>query len=126
MDGYARGEMRKEQRAVARMELDKCQRLFRRAGELNRYRRGWLRDVRQALGIPAAELAQKLKVNPSVFFRLEERERRKRASMGAVERMAEAMGCKLVYAIVPKRGTLEEMAFDREWAKRREKDGDRD
>jgi transcriptional regulator with XRE-family HTH domain len=111
--------MRKEQRVVAQRELDKSQRWFRVAGEQNLYRMGWLRDVRQALGVPVAELTRKLGVNPSVFFRLEKRERRQRVSLWALEKMADAMDCKVVYAIVPKEGTLEQMGQDREWEKRR-------
>jgi predicted DNA-binding mobile mystery protein A len=111
--------MRKEQRPLALRELDARQRWFRVAGEQNRFRMVWLRDVRQALGISVAELARKLKVNPSVFFRMEKRERRKGVTLRTLEGMAEAMDCKLVYAIVPKRGTLEQMGQDREWEKRR-------
>lgn len=116
--------MRKEQRPLAQRELDIKQRWFRVAGKQNRYRSAWLRDVRQALGVPVAELSRKLKVNPSVFFRLEEREQRKRVSLSTLERMAGAMDCKLVYAIVPKHGTLEQMGQDREWAKKRGKSSD--
>jgi transcriptional regulator with XRE-family HTH domain len=111
--------MRKEQRPLALRELDTRQRWFRVAGEQNRFRMVWLRDVRHALGIPVAELARKLKMNPSVIFRLEERERKKGVTLRTLERMAEAMDCKLVYAIVPRRGTLEQMGQDREWEKRR-------
>jgi transcriptional regulator with XRE-family HTH domain len=111
--------MRKEQRPLALRELDTRQRWFRVAGEQNRFRMVWLRDVRQALGIPVAELARKMEMNPSVFFRLEKRERRKGVTLRTLEQMAEAMDCKLVYAIVPKRGTLEQMGQDREWEKRR-------
>jgi hypothetical protein len=111
--------MRKEQRVLARMELDRRQRWFRLAGEQNWFQRGWLKAVREALGIPVTELTAKLDIHPSVFFRMEEREAKKRVTLASLDRMAGAMGCKVVYAIVPKQGTLAEMGFDREWEKKR-------
>jgi DNA-binding Xre family transcriptional regulator len=88
------------------------------AGKQNRWRLGWLREVRQALGIPVAELTRKLGINPSVFFRLEMRERQQTVTLWALDRIAKAMDCELVYSIVPKEGTLEELAERQAWERR--------
>jgi len=54
-----------------------------------------------------------------VLFRLEQSEIRGTISLNALERVASAMGFKLVYALVPQRKeTLEEMAEWREWEKK--------
>ena len=60
-------------------------------------------------------MARELGVNVSVIFRLEKSEEQKSISLRALEKMAETMGCKLVYAIVPRGGkTLAELAEERE------------
>jgi transcriptional regulator with XRE-family HTH domain len=74
-----------------------------------------LREVRHALGVPTAEILGKIDVNPSVLFRLEQSELRGTISLIRLHEVAEAMDCKLVYAIVPRNGkTLEELAEKRE------------
>jgi hypothetical protein len=72
--------------------------------------------VRQALGVPVAEIAAKMGVNRSVVFDLEASEPRNTISLRSMSRMAAAMGCKVVYGIVPMGGkTLEELAEKRLW-----------
>jgi hypothetical protein len=74
--------------------------------------------VRQALGVPVAEIARELKVSKSVVFRLEASEKRKRITFRSMSRMASAMGCQVVYAVIPRGGgTLEEMAERRKWSR---------
>jgi hypothetical protein len=59
-----------------------------------------------------------LDVNPSVFFRLEQSERRGTISLNRLGQVARAMGCMLAYAIVPRNGkTLEDLADKRKWEK---------
>jgi transcriptional regulator with XRE-family HTH domain len=110
--------MRKDERPVARRELDVELRHFRMASKRSRFRSGWLRDLRRALGIPVAELTKKLKVNQSVLFRLEEKERRRNISLWALERMATAMECDVVYAVLPKHGTVIELAERLAWERK--------
>ena len=110
--------MRKEYRAVVRRKLDEEQRGFRMAAKHKQYGRGWLREVRQALGIPVEELTRKLKIHRSVIFRCEKREEKQRISLWALDQLAMAMDCELVYSIVPRGKTLVEMAEEREWDKR--------
>ena len=108
--------MRKIDRMRACRKLDEDQRWFWVAAKRNRT--DWLREVRQALGISVTELAREMKVNRSAIFRIEKREKRKRSSLETLGRIAEAMGCKLVYAVIPKVGTFDELAERREWKKR--------
>jgi len=54
-----------------------------------------------------------------LLFGLEQSEERGTISLNSMERVAAAMGCKLVYALVPLDGkTLEEMGEARRWKKR--------
>jgi predicted DNA-binding mobile mystery protein A len=110
--------MRSKERSLARKKLDKELKYYRWAGREKKPTQGLLRAVRQALGIPAAEILKELNVGASGLFRLEQSELRGTISMRALDRVARAMGCKLVYAIVPQEGkTLEELTEQRLWEK---------
>lgn len=112
-------EMENEKRTVARTNLDKELRYFRMAGKKMPYSPRWLRRVRQVLGVKATEMARELEVNPSVIFRLEKSEEAKSISLKALDKMARAMGCKLVYGVVPQRNeTLIELAERQRWVRR--------
>ena len=111
--------MRNEDRDAARRKLDKELRFYRQAARQKNCTQDLLRAVRQALGVPVAEITRTLGLDRSVLFALEQSEARGTISMKSMERVASAMGCKLVYAIVPLAGqTLEEMAEVRKWSKR--------
>jgi hypothetical protein len=110
--------MREEQREYARRKLDKELRYYRMAGREEHATPYLLQAVRQALGVPVAEIARALNVSKSVVFRLEASERRRRISLTSMARLAAAMGCQMVYAVVPRDGgTLEEMAERRKWSR---------
>ena len=112
------GTMRNEERKLARRELDKELRFFRLAAREKHPTQDVLRAVRQALGIPMREVARELRTNPSVIFRLERSQTRETISLRSLSRVAGAMGCKVVYALVPKgEQTLEELAERRWWKK---------
>jgi transcriptional regulator with XRE-family HTH domain len=70
----------------------------------------WLRAVRQATGVPVNVLAQRLGVTKHEIFRLEKSERERRIVLANLQRAAAALGCELVYVLVPKEGSLKGMA----------------
>ena len=72
--------------------------------------KGWLRTVRQAVGIPALEAAARIGVAKREIFRAEYTEIRGVISLKTLRRAAEALGCELVYGLRPKEGTLTAMA----------------
>jgi transcriptional regulator with XRE-family HTH domain len=110
--------MREEQRQYARRKLDKEMRYYRIAAREERPTQELLRTVRRVLGVPVEEIARELKVSKSVVFRLEASERRGRITFKSMTRVANAMGCQMVYALVPRDGgTLEEMAERRKWSR---------
>jgi predicted DNA-binding mobile mystery protein A len=109
--------MRERERTLARRKLDEEMQPFRRAGMAKNPTNGLLRAVRQALRIPMAEIERKMGVCRSVVFDLETRELKNTTTLRSMSRMAEAMGCKVVYGIVPMGGKkLEEVAMERLWA----------
>jgi len=111
--------MRNEDRDSARRKLDKELRHYRLAAMQRNCTQDLLRAVRQALGVPVEEIARTLGVNRSVPLELEQSEGRGTISLNSMERVASAMGCKFVYAIVPLAAkTLERMGEERKWSKR--------
>jgi transcriptional regulator with XRE-family HTH domain len=109
--------MREKERRLARKRLDAEMRSYRRAGMGENATNDLLRAVRQALRIPVSEIAGKMGVSRSAVFDFEAREPRGAITLGSISRMADAMGCKAVYGIVPKGGkTLERLAEERLWA----------
>ena len=69
----------------------------------------WIRTIRQALGITTTQLAKKMDLNQSRIVAMEKEE--KNLKLSTLEKVAEALDCKLVYALVPKT-SLEEMAYN--------------
>lgn len=62
---------------------------------------GWVKAVREALGLTTAQLGERMGIPSSNITLLENREVNKKTSLETIERAAQAMGCKFVYAIVP-------------------------
>ncbi len=112
--------MQKELRRRARRDLDEDLRVFR-GRHVRRSKWGWLRGVRQALGMRVAEVAQRMKVGTSEVYRLEMSEVRDTITLKKLRVMAEAMGCEVVYGVVPVKGTLEDLAEALELERRKRK-----
>ncbi len=109
-------EMVAMERKALRKKLDKEMRFYRLAGREQEPTNGLLRAVRQALKIPLKEIAGMMAIGESNVFELEEREETGSITLRSLGRMAEAMGCKVVYGVVPANGmTLEELAEGRMW-----------
>ncbi len=71
---------------------------------------GWLRAIREALGVTQQEVATAAKVKRQSILGFEKAEASDRITLQNLRRVADAMGCELVYAIVPKSGSIQELA----------------
>lgn len=78
---------------------------------LKRPSAGWLRTVREALNMPQRELARRLQISQPSVQALERREADGAITLESLERAADALGCDLVYALIPRR-PLEETLRD--------------
>lgn len=67
-----------------------------------RPQRGWLRAMREALGMTTRQLAQRVSKVQSAVVDMEKSEARESISLASLRQAAEAIDCELVYAIVPK------------------------
>jgi predicted DNA-binding mobile mystery protein A len=97
---------------LARKQIERRLKKLRPVGDWQRPPLGWIRAMREALGMTAEQLAARLDVTQPRIFALEKAEARGAASVASLERAAEAMGCTLVYALVPNE-PLEEMIRER-------------
>jgi len=73
---------------------------------------GWLRAIRQALGITTRQLALSVGVTQSAVVDTERTEARGDITLNTLQRYAAALDCELRYVLVPKR-PLQEMIEER-------------
>ncbi len=64
--------------------------------------KGWIKALREGLGMPASYLARIMDVEQSTIKRYEEAEASATISLKTLLKVAEALGCELKYALVPK------------------------
>ncbi len=74
-----------------------------RESPLSSPQRGWLRAIRTALGMTSGQLARRLQTSQSAVIEYEQREIAGTISLATLRRVAAAMDCDLVYALVPRR-----------------------
>jgi predicted DNA-binding mobile mystery protein A len=63
--------------------------------------KGWVRALRDALGMTGVQFARRLGVRPSSVAALEASEENGTIQLNTLRRAAEALDCTLVYALVP-------------------------
>ena len=105
--------MRNEFRSLRLKQLDRALEPFRQAAKNPRPQKGWLRAIREALGVSASEVARTLKTSRQLPVQLEKAEAEDRITLKSLRAAASALGCELVYALVPKTSTLEDLVEDR-------------
>jgi predicted DNA-binding mobile mystery protein A len=79
---------------------------------LSRPNAGWLRAIRQALGMTTRQVAKSVGVTQSAVVDIERTEARGDITLATMRRYAAALGCELHYALVPKR-PLQELVEER-------------
>jgi|ERR1700688_2971811 len=63
--------------------------------------RGWIKAIREALGMSSGQLAKRLKIRQPSVVQIEQSELRGTVQLATLRRVAEALNCTLVYALVP-------------------------
>ncbi len=105
--------MRGEFRSLRLQELDRSLVPFRVAQKIVRPPKGWLRAIREATGISAREVGQALGASRQLPLQFERAEAEDRITLKSLRAAANALDCDLVYALVPKNGTMEELIESR-------------
>jgi predicted DNA-binding mobile mystery protein A len=94
------------------------------AASANAPTKGWLRAVRQALGLTQSQMAKKLGMSQQAYANIEVREQKEKITIETLRRAACALDCDLVYALVPRKAdapTFSELAakYDSDLARRK-------
>ena len=84
-------------------QLDSTLSRWREAALPARPSNGWVRAIRDALGMSSAALASRLGVTDSAVRKLEEVESTDAITLSTLRRVAASLDCELQYALVPRR-----------------------
>lgn len=90
--------------------LDKLLKKQKPLSKQSRPRQGWIKNIRVALGMSSRQLAKFLGQTSAHVLALEKREAQDKITLDTLQRVAQALGCHFIYAIVPPNGvSLESM-----------------
>lgn len=99
-------------RNTARKALDNKISSLPALQKMQRPHKGWIKAVKEALGMSSKQLAARLKVSPPRITALEKSEVDETVTLASLRRAAEALDCALVYSFVPK-GSFEDILQSR-------------
>ncbi len=96
--------MRKENwdRKLRREQLDRVFAAWRTVGHSGRPRSGWIRQIREAFGMSTRQLAARLDVSQPTVVGFEKGEAAGTITLETLGRVARALDCEVVYALVPR------------------------
>lgn len=99
--------MKPQHKQIARRQFDATLAKFGGVKNVQPPAKGWIRAVREALGMSGKQLARRLQVSQPRVFKLEQDEPTGAVTLKTMQQAAEALDCVFVYALVP-RSSLEE------------------
>jgi predicted DNA-binding mobile mystery protein A len=105
--------VRNEFRNLRVTQLDRSLQPFRAAQKVPRPQKGWLRAIREAIGISAGELARALGTSRQLPLQFEKAEAEDSITLKSLRTVADALDCDLVYALVPRAGTMQGLIENR-------------
>lgn len=86
---------------TAHQQLDKRLAILRPLADTAKPSRGWIRAIRETLGMTTRQLAKRMRISQPTLVRLEKSEAAGTITLNSLERAAQALGCRVVYALVP-------------------------
>lgn len=98
--------MKRDIRQRARQRIDERLAALKPGDRFRPPPKGWMRAVRDAVGMTGVQFARRLNIRPQSVEALERSEANGSVQLNTLRRAAEALDCTLVYALVPNR-TLE-------------------
>ena len=93
--------MRSENRLKMR-QLNRKLIAFGQLAELQQPSKGWISEIRRALGMTALQLGRRLDVSQPAVTQYEKSEINGAITLGTLRNVADAMECELVYALMPR------------------------
>lgn len=91
----------------ARLRLDERLMRLKPVEQLRVPPQGWIRAIREALGMSGVQFAKRLGVSPQSAHTLERSEANGSIKLETLRKAAEALDCTLVYALVPNTNLVE-------------------
>jgi predicted DNA-binding mobile mystery protein A len=79
---------------------------------VDRPRKGWLKVIREALGMTGEQVAERLEVTKSMVSKYERAERDETITLATLRRVASALDAELMYAVLPRK-SIEELRRER-------------
>lgn len=101
--------MRQEFRQLRLEQLDRAVGPFEAAGASPRPPKGWTRAVREAIGLSSGQLAGQMGTSRQLVLQQEKAEAEDRITLKSLRSLAEALECELVYGLVPRTGSFENL-----------------
>ena len=98
------------QKKVIREQLDSKLAIFKTTS-IGTLPQGWIKAIREALGLSTSQLAKKVGIDQSRISRLENAEKTGDLKISSLQKVAKALTMKFVYGFVPEK-TLEDMVND--------------
>lgn len=93
--------MKPELRQRARQRIDERLSALKPQDRFAPPPKGWIRAIRDALGMTGVQLAARMKVRPQTIEALEKSEASGSVQLSTLRRAAQALDCTLIYALVP-------------------------
>jgi predicted DNA-binding mobile mystery protein A len=93
--------MKKDTRQRARQRLDERLMALKPEERFQAPPKGWIRAIRDALGVTGVQFAKRLRIRPQSVETMEKSEANGSIQLKTLRRAAEALDCTLVYALVP-------------------------
>jgi len=98
MDKYAKLQIR---------QLDEALEPFQKLKSSPPPRDGWIKAVRESLGMSLRQLSQRAGLSKTSVASIESLEGKGTVQLDSIRRLANGMGCELVYALVPRHSLQE-------------------
>ncbi len=95
--------------SLERMQLDDVLRAYSSSKSAATPRGGWIRSIRKALGMTQGQLGKRLGISRQSVQDFEKAEAERRITLDSLDRVARAMGCRLVHGLVPESGSLDDL-----------------
>lgn len=99
--------MKSTQKKLARNQLDETVKRFEPLKIVAAPQKGWIRAIRDTLGMTGEQLANRMNVNQQRVARIEQDEKLGKVTLNTMRGAAEAMDCVFVYCVIP-RSSLEQ------------------
>jgi len=105
--------MRDNFRNLRLRQLDRALAPFLVTASISRPPKGWVRAIREAIGVSSGELAQRMGTSRQLWLQQEKAEAEGRITLRSLRTLANALDCGLVYALVPRSGSMQDLIENR-------------